>query len=486
MVLRFRRSIGEEHQQLRWLAYVGAIAISMVVSITATGPIVGDESLVSNIFWTGFVFSLGLGVPIACGVAIFRFHLYDLDVVIRKTVVFTVVAVVLTSLYLAVIAVATIGNVSRILVGVILLAVTFNPVRKAARSLADRIAYGKRASSYEVLTEFSERMSETYATDDVLPRMVQILAGATGAEHAGVWLRVGGSLRLDATWPDGATGASVAMRGDDGLPTLPADDAIEVRHQGELLGALTVSMPANDPIDPAKDKLIRDLASQAGLVLRNVRLIEELRASRQRLVSAQDEERRKIERNLHDGAQQQLVALSVQVKLARAILERDPGKAAGMLDAVQGAAGEALEELRDLARGIYPPLLADQGLTVALEAQARKSPIQVSVNAGGIGRYGQDIEAAVYFCALEALQNVAKYAEAATITVQLRADDGHLTFEVTDDGRGFDRTANAYGTGLQGMTDRLDAIGGRLDVRSAPGEGTTVTGRIRTRTLSAG
>ena len=184
-------------------------------------------------------------------------------------------------------------------------------------------------------------------------------------------------------------------------------------HRGELLGALTVTKPpVRAARPPTEDRLLADLAGQAGLVLRNVRLIEELRASRQRIVAAQDERARALERNIHDGAQQQLVALAVKLRLARSLAEKDPPKAAEMLDALQAEAVDALENLRDLARGIYPPLLADQGLAAALGAQARKSPVPVSVEADGVGRYPQDVEAAVYFCALEALQNIAKYADA--------------------------------------------------------------------------
>src|SRR5205809_517666 len=138
-------------------------------------------------------------------------------------------------------------------------------------------------------------------------------------------------------------------------------------------------MPANEPLTPAGEKLIGDLASQAGLVLRNVRLIEELRASRQRLVAAQDEERRRLERNLHDGAQQQLVALSVKLRLAEGMTERDPAAAKAMLGDLQTETTSALENLRDLARGIYPPLLADKGLPAALEAQARKASLPTTV-----------------------------------------------------------------------------------------------------------
>jgi signal transduction histidine kinase len=231
-------------------------------------------------------------------------------------------------------------------------------------------------------------------------------------------------------------------------------------------------------MNPSKKRLVLDLAAQAGPVLRNVLLVEDLRESRHRIVAAQDEERRKLERNLHDGAQQQIVALSVQLKLARSLVDRDPAKAAEMLDGLQRAATDALEDLRDLARGIYPPLLADKGLAAALETQARRASVPTSVAADGVGRYPQDVESAVYFCALEALNNVAKYADARTAEIRLSQTDGVLSFSVVDDGRGFDAADTQRGTGLQGMTDRIDAVGGTLEILSTPGRGTQVTGAI--------
>ena len=318
-----------------------------------------------------------------------------------------------------------------------------------------------------MLAGFSDRVGEAYATDDVLDRMAEVLRGGTGAISASVWLSGGGTLRSVAVAPEAAA-----------LPTEPPEDAVEVRYHGETLGALSVQMPPNDRLDPARQKLVQDLAAQAGLALRNVALIEDLKASRQRLVAAQDEERRKIERNIHDGAQQQLVALAIQLRLAEQMVDRDGAKAKALLGQLQGAAGAALEDLRDLARGIYPPLLADQGLTAALEAQARKAAMPVAVEAVDLGRFGQDVEATVYFCTLEALNNIAKYAQATRATVRLANGDGNLRFEVEDDGAGFDPSATGYGTGLQGMADRLAAVGGELTVTSAPGEGTTIEGRL--------
>jgi signal transduction histidine kinase len=237
-------------------------------------------------------------------------------------------------------------------------------------------------------------------------------------------------------------------------------------------------------VSAAEDKLLEHLASQAGLVLRNVRLtaelharIDDLRASRRRLVRAQDEERHRIERNLHDGAQQQLVALNVQLTLLEDAAD-DPGEVREVTGELRAGLRAALDDLRALARGIYPPLLADQGLSAALHAQAGKAPLPVEIEADGIGRYPREAEAAAYFCILEALQNVAKYARASRATVALSCPAGQLRFTVTDDGDGFDPAKATHGTGLQGMADRLAAVGGTLRVDSAPGSGTTVSGTL--------
>jgi signal transduction histidine kinase len=268
-------------------------------------------------------------------------------------------------------------------------------------------------------------------------------------------------------------------------PLVGADRVYAVEQAGQLLGALAVAKPASDPVSPADDKLIVDLAGQAGLVLRNVRLTEELKArladlksAQRRIVHAQDDERRRLERNIHDGAQQQLVALSVKLRLADGLVERDPQQARALLAQIGDDTQTALEDLRDLARGIYPPLLADRGLPAALEAQARKVELPVELRADGVGRFDQEVEAAVYFSCLEALQNVAKYAEASTVTITLARTDGVLAFAVADDGRGFDPGATTGGSGLRGIADRLTALDGELEVDSTPGRGTTIAGRL--------
>jgi signal transduction histidine kinase len=489
-VLRTRRSTGEQRQQLRWLAYAaGVTAGALVVAI----PVSALFPKISNA-WFAVTILLGFGVavPVACGIAILKHGLYDLDIVVSKTVVYGVLAAFFTAVYVAVVvgigtAIGSTHNAVLTVLAAAVIALAFNPVRDRARHFANRIVYGKRASPYEVLSEFAERMSGTYSLEDVLPRMATILGEGTGARQARVWLRIGDELRPAASWGD-AGGDDRPLPAPDGqLPSMGAvSRVVAVRHQGDLLGALAVTKPPNEPLTVAEGKLVDDLASQAGLVLRNVRLteelranLEELRASRQRIVTAQDVAARRLERDIHDGAQQQLVAMAVKLRLMGSLVDRDTTKARELADQLLGEAQDALENVRDLARGIYPPLLQDAGLVAALQAQARKSVVPVTVDADGIGRYLQEQEAAVYFCALEAIQNVAKYAGATHVVVRLSERDGDLRFEVTDDGVGFDPKTKGYGTGLQGMADRLAALTGELTVTSSPGSGTTVSGTLR-------
>ena len=237
--------------------------------------------------------------------------------------------------------------------------------------------------------------------------------------------------------------------------------------------------------------MLSELARQVGLALHNVRLdsalqasldelrhkAEELQASRARIVVAADAERRRIERDLHDGAQQRLVALAVKLGLARRLVDGDLDQARGMLDELRDEVKDAVEELRSLAHGIYPPLLLDQGLAAALGSAAQRATIPTRVEAGPIGRYPADVEAAAYFCCMEALQNAMKHAgPEATVVVRAWEKDGALRFTVTDDGAGFDAAAKAAGHGFVNMGDRLGAIGGSLRVESSPGGGTSVIG----------
>jgi signal transduction histidine kinase len=495
ILVRLRRAIGVEREQVRWVAFALGTTVLASITFTVIGLIVPalQINIVGNVIVTvGF----GIGLPAAIGVAMLRHHLFDVDIVISRTLVYGALAAFITAVYVG-IAVgigALIGgggkpNLGLSIFATAIVALGFQPVRERVQKVANRLVYGQRATPYEVLSQFSQRVAESYATEDVMPRMARVLAEGTGAERADVWLRSGNMWREAAVWPVDAVRAAPRMTVDGAPP--PANGAnrmVEVRHQGDLLGALSVTKRGGESLTPVEENLLSHLAGQAGLVLKNVGLsadlqarVEELRASRQRLVGAQDLERRRLERNLHDGAQQHLVAIKVKLGLAEMLLGRDPDKAKLTLDQLKSDADEALETLRDLARGIYPPVLAEQGLPAALRAQARKATLPVSVDADGVGRYAQDTEAALYFCTLEALQNIQKYAGASNATVCLREERDQLCAEIVDDGRGFDVATTTRGNGLTNIEDRLDALGGTLDISSTPGRGTTLRATLPAR-----
>jgi signal transduction histidine kinase len=476
VVVRFARSAGEERLQLKWFAAAAVLVVATLIPSMVTDSVVA--AVLSNLAF--------LCLWVAIGVAVLKYRLYEIDVVISKAVLYGSLAVFITAVYAGlVVGVGTLagGRDSPLLAALAaaVVAVAFQPVRQWAGRLANRVVYGRRASPYQVLSDFARRIGGAYSHKDVLPQMAHIVAAGTGAEHVVVWLRVDDELRPAASsggsphaMPLPADGQSVDGQA---MPALPdADMSVPVVHGGDLLGAISVRMPKGEPLRPAGQQLVADVASQAGLVLSNVSLVEDLRASRQRLVAAQDEARRRLERNVHDGAQQDLVALGIKLRLGATA--EDLAQAKEIFGELQADAAGALENLRDLARGIYPPLLADLGLAAALNAQAGKSALPVAVMADGIGRFGQDVEAAVYFCCLEALQNTAKYARASTARIAVQSQSGTLCFSVSDDGAGYDARHTPMGSGLRNMADRLAALGGRLEVWSAPGQGTTITGHL--------
>ena len=486
LVVRYRAGGRLLRQQVKWLALVVvAFVVCQLISLLLI-PL--GQPWLSGIARTAVAIIALFGIPAAMTIAILRHRLFDIDVIISRAVVYGLLSAAFTIVYAGI--VLGIGTFAGHRGGPLLtvgaavcIALLFQPLRHRFRQFANRLVYGERATPYQVLSDFAEDMAGQLDFTDAVDRMVSVLAGATGADRAEAWIRVGGQLRPAAVWPRGSVPPpAVPLDASGALPPFEsASRAVAVRHSGELLGALSLRKPRNEPLTGAEDKLLQHLASQAGLVLRNAQLtadlratIEELRASRRRLVEAQDAERRKIERNLHDGAQQQLIALSIQLSLLEDSAE-DPGTIRQITPLLKEGLRAALDDLRDLARGIYPPLLAEQGLIAALQAQVRKTPLPVLIEADGIGRYPPDTETTVYFCTLEALQNIAKYAGATQAAIRLACPDGSLQVIISDDGAGFDTTKARHGSGLQGMADRLAALGGTLDIHSQPGHGTTLS-----------
>ena len=394
-------------------------------------------------------------------------------------------------------------------------AVAYVPARDRLAESANRLVYGERHPPDEVLRTWGSRLSRSIPMDELLLQLAESLRKVLVLRRAEVWTGTAGHLELAVSVPDrtapplllDADARPVVTRaGVTGnawlevwLPALLEDRppsqlrVAPASHSGELLGLLVIERAADgDHFTDEDDRVLTELARQVGLALHNVQLDSalqeslenlkranaELQASRARIVASGDAERRKIERNLHDGAQQHLVALAVNLRLAKDMLTDDPESAAEMLDALGDAVKDTIQELRDLAHGIYPPLLMDSGLSEALRAAANRSPLAVSVSAEGVGRHASEIEAAVYFCCLEALQNAAKHAPDASVQVTVREAGGHLTFEVRDDGPGFDVAAATAGHGFVNMSDRLGAIGGVVTWDSARDQGAVVAGVV--------
>ena len=338
LLRRLRRSTGDARLQLRWFVYA-AVLVLVVFGSSTVVPTAG--------LWWQILGRLALiCLPVAVGIAILKYRLYDIDVVINKTVVYVSLAAFITLVYVAVVVVlggligAADESLGLSIVATAIVAVAFQPVRERVQRVANRFVYGERATPYEVLSRFSDRVAGTYATEDVLPRTARVIAEGTGAERAEVWLRIGDELVVGGAWPtNGEDRRAVPLDAEGAFVLDGADRTVAVRYHDELLGAIAVAKPSGEALSPAEDKLLTDLSSQAGVVLSNVRLTAdlearleqiarqaaELRASRQRIVAAQDAERRRLERNIHDGAQQHLVALAVKLRLARGLVRTDPG-----------------------------------------------------------------------------------------------------------------------------------------------------------------
>jgi signal transduction histidine kinase len=279
----------------------------------------------------------------------------------------------------------------------------------------------------------------------------------------------------DARWLD-ASGRTVAPPSPGSGRTLT-----QIEFRGRRAAALVHDDALRDErafVDAAVHYTLVALENQR-LEAKTSALLHEVEASRARIAASADEERRRIERDLHDGAQQRLVALRVRLKLAAEMLERDHASGVDMVEQLGSDAEAALDEVRALARGVFPALLADRGLADALQSAGLRSPLPVVVVAEGGRRYPRAVESAAYFCCLEAMQNAAKHATGATrITVTLAQHDGALTLEVVDDGAGFDPWAVRNGAGLDNMRDRARACGGDLTLDAAAGRGTRVRATI--------
>ena len=395
--------------------------------------------------------------------------------------------VVLTYVVIVVGGGALIGSTSSPSLGLSVLATAvvalgFDPVQTRLDSFVRRVVHGGQPSPYDVLRRFSGTLTASHRTEELPARMARVLADGTGAVSAQVWVVVGGEPVLAAAWPPRSGPGERPADGTQGIRRL------EVRQGGDLLGELVVQERPGVPLTAVEERLFAGLADQAGLVLRGARLraelelqltvlsdrVDELRLSRERLVDAQDAERRRLERDIHDGAQQHLVALAVNLRLADTLAGRSPDQADALLAAQEEAATDAVETLVRLSRGIYPPLLEEQGVVPALRAVVAGSAQPIEIVESGVGRYAANVEAAAYFLCLEALQNAVKHAGASIVRVQLVGDPYTLSLSVEDDGCGFDPGSTPAGTGLSNIRGRVESVGGTLTSDSEPGRGARI------------
>ena len=395
-------------------------------------------------------------------------------------------------------------------------ALAYQPVRDWLTVRVNRVVYGERVSPDEALRTWGSRLTRAIPLDELLLQLAETLRKSMQLRSAQIWTGAQGRYEVAAMVPHrqaqvytmGDKERGVVSRGgvsggswlDIWLPglvesaTTTVTRVAPIAHSGELLGFIVCERPADRAVfTEDDDRVLTELARQVGLALHNVQLDtalqesldelrdtnEELRASRVRIVAAGDAERRKLERNLHDGAQQHLVALAVKLRIAKDAVVDDPADAEAMIDEIRGDLQLAIAELRALAHGIFPPLLMSGGLAEAFPAAASRAALPTDTQIV-VGRHAQDVEAAVYFCCMEALQNAGKYAgDNASALLKVWEDDAALHWEVSDNGAGFDFAgATDVGHGFINMRDRMGSFAGTLEVISAPGAGTTVRGHI--------
>jgi signal transduction histidine kinase len=514
---RYLSSAGADRQRMQWLGCGMAVVLEAVIVIGALHLLVGwpeKAMVVAGALTLLLPASLAAGTSAKLVTRVDRLLVHTVSIAGLTTVVVSVYLVIVLGLG------QVPGDAERHLLVLSMAAsavatILYLPARARLAEVANRLVYGERQAPDEVLRTFGSRLTRAIPMDELLLQLVESLRKTMALRKAEVWTGSSGHLERSVSVPDQGAGVLdigvkelpvITRAGVSGnawlaiwLPELLANRpdsqlrVASITHSGELLGLIVSERAADgDLFTEEDDRVMAELARQVGLALHNVQLdsalqasldevrrqAEELRASRARIVATADAERRKIERNIHDGAQQQLVALAVNLRLTKDILADDPAAAAEMLDMLATSVKDTIQEVRDLAHGIYPPLLIDSGLAEALRAAANRSPLSVGIDAEGIGRYPTEVEAAIYFCCLEALQNAAKHAPDATVRMTVTETAGMLRFEVSDDGPGFDAAVATQGHGFINMSDRLGAIGGSVRWDSTPGEGTAIRGAV--------
>jgi signal transduction histidine kinase len=462
LVRRMRRARGEQRQQLRWLA-TAAFALVAGFVLSQLLELSGHDTQVWGVVP---LFVAYASVPVAAGVAILRYRLYDIDPVINRAVVGVVAVTFMTVGYVtAVILLGALvgGRVSdqywASVVATALVALAFQPLRRGVQRLGDRAVYGRRAAPYQALADLTRRLARAVSLEQILPGVAEASGRSLGAEHATVRLAVAGTDDMVAHWP----GPGAAKRIEHTAP---------VWQDGRRLGEITVSMPVGRQLSEADRTLLADIATQAGLGLRNAQLAaqlraqvdqasvqaEELDASRRRLLAAQESQRQRLTRAVTAEVLPHLARLRPVLAQAAAGTG-DPPAAGHWLDAATETTNQALEALRDIARGVFPPILARKGLAAALRQYARRASGRVELAVPPsvqTARFASHIEAVTYFCAVETVRELGGSA-----LVELGLEQSRLLLTVAaPDGSG--RLAERE----QPLVDRVLACGGTLAINT--------------------
>lgn len=472
LVVRYRHGDLTTRQQLRWMIF----AMAGIVLAYATATLLelsGTDAGTLGVIRTAPLVLL----PVACGLAILYHQLFDIDVVISKLLVYTSLTAGIVAVYVIVVvgAGSLIGrgdepNMTLAVLATAAVALAFEPARRFMQRAADHAVYGRRATPYDALASMTRSVSGDHDPENVLQRMALAIAQATGGRGE-VWLADPSGLRRAASSDAIDVEADLTSLREP-IRVSGADATFPVRRGATVLGALAVAKPRGETVTRAEERLLADLADSAAFVLDNARLVDDLRSSRMRLVAAQDSERRRVERDLHDGAQQRLLELALTLRRAERQVAVNGGHDA--IECLREANAQlelALRELRDLARGIHPAILTEQGLAAALGSMAARLQVRTHLDLAVDQRLPSAVESTAYFVASEAIANVVKHAGEASVRIAARHDAHSLRVEITDDGSG---GADAAGAGLQGLADRVAALGGRFEIDSPAGAGTRV------------
>ena len=458
-ILRARRASGVERQQLKWLALGASIfAVCFGVLTPLFDAFLGLP--VGPLTW-----GIGLvALPITMGVAIVGYRLYELNLVINRSLVYFILTATVIAVYVGLVALLQ-GPMNRgggALVATGIVVVAFQPLHRITQRAINRLMYGERDEPYAVLSRLSTRLASSLPPEQTLTTITETLTSALRIPYAAI------ELRHDHGYLPGA------VEGEPREVTM----ALPLVHRGEEVGRLLVSARSpGSEFSSADRRLLEDLARQAGAVAYGVRLLAELQRSRERLVGALEEERRRIRRDLHDGIGPSLAGMSLQIEAARNLISSDPEGASALLDAITKRTQSAIADVRQLVYGLRPPALDELGLVGALSEQASRfesgNSIQISVEAeGDLNGLPAATEVAAYRIVLEAITNAARHSRARRCVIMLRRTD-ELTVEVRDDGLGLPEGFR-WGVGMASMRERAEELGGTLSISSTPAGGTTV------------